>query len=67
MLCPAGLAAVLAPEPEVQISEVLTDFTGPTDGELTGIRWVSPAEADDLMGGAIYEPARDHLRRAFAG
>lgn len=31
--------------------------------ELAEVRWVSLAEADDLMGGAIFETVRDHLRR----
>lgn len=31
--------------------------------ELAEVRWVSLAEADELTGGAIYEPVRQHLRR----
>jgi len=39
-------------------------FVGDED-ELAEVRWVTPAEADDLMGGAIYEPVREHLRQAL--
>jgi 8-oxo-dGTP pyrophosphatase MutT (NUDIX family) len=36
----------------------------PTPGaELTEIRWVSPAEADRLMAGAMYAPVREYLER----
>lgn len=38
-------------------------FVGDAD-ELAEVRWVgSLAEADDLMGGMIFEPVRDYLRR----
>jgi len=57
------VAAVLASEAEVQISEALLDSAALADGGLTEIRWVSVAEADELMGGATYEPVRQHLRR----
>jgi 8-oxo-dGTP diphosphatase len=30
--------------------------------EVAEVRWASPQEADDLTGGAIYEPVRWHLR-----
>jgi len=33
--------------------------------ELAEVRWVTPAEADKLMDGAIYEPVREHLRQAL--
>ena len=39
-------------------------FVGDED-ELAEVRWVTPAEADKLMGGAIYEPVREHLRQAL--
>ena len=39
-------------------------FVGDED-ELAEVRWVTPDEADDLMGGAIYEPVREHLRQAL--
>jgi 8-oxo-dGTP diphosphatase len=35
-------------------------FVGDAD-ELAEVRWVSPAEADELMDGKIYEPVREHL------
>jgi 8-oxo-dGTP pyrophosphatase MutT (NUDIX family) len=31
--------------------------------ELAEVRWVSLAQADELMGGTIFEPVRKHLRR----
>jgi 8-oxo-dGTP pyrophosphatase MutT (NUDIX family)/predicted DNA-binding protein (UPF0251 family) len=33
--------------------------------ELAEVRWVTLAEADELMGGMIYEPVRTHLRRTL--
>jgi 8-oxo-dGTP pyrophosphatase MutT (NUDIX family) len=36
-------------------------FVGDED-ELAEVRWVSLAEADDLMSGMIFEPVRRHLR-----
>ena len=33
--------------------------------ELAEVRWVDLARADELMGGAIFEPVRDHLREAL--
>jgi hypothetical protein len=39
-------------------------FVGDTD-ELAEVRWVSPAEADELMGGSVYEPVRAHLRQVL--
>lgn len=33
--------------------------------ELAEVRWASPAEADQLMGGTIFEPVRTHLRRVI--
>lgn len=37
-------------------------FVGDSD-ELAEVKWVSPAEADELMGWQIYEPVREHLRQ----
>ena len=31
--------------------------------ELAEVRWVTPDQADELMGGTIYEPVRAHLRQ----
>jgi len=56
---------VLANEAEVQIPEALKNSTAAAGGELTEVRWVSLAEAGELMGGAIYEPVRQHLRRVL--
>jgi 8-oxo-dGTP pyrophosphatase MutT (NUDIX family)/DNA-binding transcriptional regulator YhcF (GntR family) len=39
-------------------------FVGDED-ELAEVRWVSLAEADELMGGMIFEPVHDHLRQAL--
>jgi 8-oxo-dGTP pyrophosphatase MutT (NUDIX family) len=39
-------------------------FVGDED-ELAEVRWVSLAEADDLMGGMIFEPVRQHLRQTL--
>jgi GntR family transcriptional regulator len=33
--------------------------------ELAEVRWVDLAQADELMGGMIFEPVRSHLRGAF--
>jgi len=33
--------------------------------ELAEVRWVTPAQADELMGGTIYEPVRTHLRQTL--
>lgn len=33
--------------------------------ELVEVRWVSVAEADELMSGQIFEPVRQHLRQTF--
>jgi 8-oxo-dGTP pyrophosphatase MutT (NUDIX family)/predicted DNA-binding protein (UPF0251 family) len=33
--------------------------------ELAEVRWVTPDQADELMGGAIYEPVRAYLRRTL--
>jgi len=47
----------------------------PTDGtgavvrdtdELAEVRWVSLAEADELMSGQVFEPVRQHLQQALA-
>lgn len=37
-------------------------FVGDAE-ELTEVRWANLAEADELMGGQIFEPVREHLRR----
>lgn len=37
-------------------------FVGDED-ELAEVRWISLAEADELTGGTIFEPVRQHLRR----
>jgi 8-oxo-dGTP pyrophosphatase MutT (NUDIX family) len=39
-------------------------FVGDTE-ELAEVRWVSPAEADELMSGQIFEPVRQHLKQTF--
>jgi 8-oxo-dGTP pyrophosphatase MutT (NUDIX family) len=41
-------------------------FVGDED-ELAEVRWVSLAEADELMGGMIFEPVHEHLARALDG
>ena len=33
--------------------------------ELAEVRWVTADEADELMGGKVYDPVRDHLRRTL--
>jgi len=33
------------------------------DGELIDVRWVSAADVEDLMGGTVYEPVLEHVRR----
>lgn len=40
-------------------------FVGDAD-ELAEVRWVSPAEADELMGGMIFEPVRQHIKHILA-
>lgn len=40
-------------------------FVGDTD-ELAEVRWISLAEADELLPG-LFEPVRDHLTRTLAG
>ena len=47
------MAAVPASESDATVNE---------SSELTEIRRGSLAEEDELTGGAIYEPARQHLR-----
>lgn len=39
-------------------------FVGDED-ELAEVRWVSAEEADELMGGTIFEPVRRHIRHAL--
>jgi 8-oxo-dGTP pyrophosphatase MutT (NUDIX family) len=39
-------------------------FVGDTE-ELAEVRWATPDEADELMGGTIYEPVRAHLRQTL--
>ena len=41
-------------------------FVGDED-ELAEVRWASLTEADQLMGGTIYEPVYEHLRYALKG
>ena len=41
-------------------------FVGDED-ELAEVRWVSLAEADELMGGMIFEPVHEHLERELGG
>jgi NADH pyrophosphatase NudC (nudix superfamily) len=41
-------------------------FVGDED-ELAEVRWVSLAEADELMGGTIFEPVHEHLKRMLPG
>lgn len=33
--------------------------------DLAEVRWVSLAEADDLTGGQIFEPVRQHLKQTL--
>ncbi len=40
-----------------------TDFIVGDEEELAEVRWVSLAEAGQLMGGMIYEPVREYLAR----
>jgi 8-oxo-dGTP pyrophosphatase MutT (NUDIX family) len=40
-------------------------FVGDAD-ELAEVRWVSLAEADELMGGMVFEPVRQHLKQTLA-
>jgi len=40
-----------------------TDVFVGDEEELAEVRWVSLAEADQLMGGTIFEPVREHLAR----
>lgn len=42
-----------------------TDIFVGDEQELAEVRWVSLAEADELMGGMIYEPVHDHLSRTL--
>jgi 8-oxo-dGTP pyrophosphatase MutT (NUDIX family) len=42
-----------------------TDAFVGDDQELAEVRWVTLAQADELMGGTIFEPVRNHLRRAL--
>ena len=41
-------------------------FVGDED-ELAEVRWVGLAEADELMGGMIFEPVKRHLRYTLKG
>jgi 8-oxo-dGTP pyrophosphatase MutT (NUDIX family) len=49
---------------EVQIREALADSAASADGELTEVRWVSLAEASELMGG-MSEDVRQYLQVAL--
>lgn len=40
-------------------------FVGDAE-ELAEVRWVSLTEADELMGNAIFEPVRQHIRQTLA-
>jgi 8-oxo-dGTP pyrophosphatase MutT (NUDIX family)/DNA-binding transcriptional regulator YhcF (GntR family) len=42
-----------------------TDAFVGDDQELAEVRWVTLAQADELMGGTIYEPVRSHLKKAL--
>jgi 8-oxo-dGTP pyrophosphatase MutT (NUDIX family) len=42
-----------------------TDVFVGDEQELAEVRWVNLAETDELMGGAIYEPVRQHLARVL--
>lgn len=42
-----------------------TDVFAGDDQELAEVRWVSLAQADELMGGTIFEPVRNHLKKAL--
>ncbi len=44
-----------------------TDAFVGDEEELAEIRWVTLAEADELMGGTIFEPVQEHLRSTLAG
>jgi hypothetical protein len=46
---------------EDQNTHICTSYETRNDRELTEVRWVSLAEADELMSGAIYEPVRQHV------
>jgi 8-oxo-dGTP pyrophosphatase MutT (NUDIX family)/DNA-binding transcriptional regulator YhcF (GntR family) len=42
-----------------------TDAFVGDDQELAEVRWVSLAQADELTGGTIFEPVRNHLKKAL--
>lgn len=42
-----------------------TDVFVGDDQELAEVRWVSLGQADELMGGTIFEPVRNHLKKAL--
>jgi 8-oxo-dGTP diphosphatase len=42
-----------------------TDIIVGDEDELAEVRWVSPVEADALMGGQIFGPVREFLAREF--
>jgi 8-oxo-dGTP pyrophosphatase MutT (NUDIX family)/DNA-binding transcriptional regulator YhcF (GntR family) len=44
-----------------------TDAFVGDEEELAEIRWVTLVEADELMGGTIFEPVQEHIRRTLAG
>lgn len=44
-----------------------TDIFVGDEKELAEVRWVSLAEADELMGGMIFEPVHEHLERELGG
>lgn len=43
-----------------------TDAIVGDPAELAEVRWVTLDEADELMGGMIYEPVRTHLQQTFS-
>ena len=54
--------AYYAAEPTAGTAAVVGDAD-----ELAEVRWVSLAEADMLMGGTIFEPVHEYLRRTLKG
>ncbi len=43
-------------------AELAEDGEAQPGGELTEVRWVTPGEADELTGGTVFEPVRQHIR-----
>jgi hypothetical protein len=42
-----------------------TDAVAIDEQELAEVRWVDLAQADELMGGTIFEPVRTYLEQAL--